>query len=99
MQQSSSKAPLSHALIFINGDNCTQVEYALGQYKELEGKAKIILTSGSPIKLQKEEKEKTEAWFYFDQFGFLTKKLGIKAVPAVVKQAGLRLKINEVALK
>lgn len=97
-----SKVPLSNALIFINGDNKEQVEYAVSQYKELDGKAKIILTSGSPIKLQKgqkEKEEKNEVWFYFDQFGFLVKKLGIKAVPAIVRQDSLRLKINEVVLK
>jgi conjugal transfer pilus assembly protein TraW len=91
-----SKVPLHNALIFINGDNERQVEYALNQYKELQEKAKIILTSGSPTKIQKDH---NDVWIYFDQFGALINKLGIKAVPAVVKQEGLKLKINEVALK
>lgn len=91
-----SKVGLSNELIFINGDNVDQVEYALNQYKTLQEKAKIILTSGSPTKLQRAHKE---VIIYFDQFGALTKKLGIKAVPAMVKQAGLKLKINEVATK
>ena len=91
-----SKVGLHNVLIFINGDNVDQVEYALNQYKVQKEKAKIILTSGSPSKLQKAHKE---VIIYFDQFGALTKKLGIKAVPAMVKQAGLKLKINEVAIK
>ena len=91
-----SKVPLKIALIFINGDNEKQVEYALNEYKALQEKAKIILTNGSPVKLQKEHKD---IWIYFDLFGALTKTLGITAVPAVVKQNELRLKINEVALK
>jgi conjugal transfer pilus assembly protein TraW len=91
-----SNVGLRNALIFINGDNAKQVEYAFQQYKELQEKAKIILTRGSPTKLQKEHKD---VWIYFDQFGALTKKLGIKAVPATVKQDGLKLKINEVVLK
>jgi hypothetical protein len=33
------------------------------------------------------------------QFGALINKLGMKAVPVVVKQEGLKLKISEVALK
>lgn len=91
-----SRIPLGKVLIFINGDNEKQVEYAFQQYKELQEKAKIILTSGSPLEL---EKAHNDVWIYFDQFGALTKKLGIKAVPALVKQEGLKLKISEVALK
>jgi len=34
---------------------------------------------------------------YFDQQGVLTTKLGIKAVPAIVEQSGLRLKVTEVS--
>lgn len=91
-----SRLPLGKVLIFINGENEKQVEYAFAEYKAQNDKAKIILTSGSPTKLQKAHKD---IWIYFDQFGALTKKLGIKAVPAVVKQEGIKLKINEVALK
>jgi conjugal transfer pilus assembly protein TraW len=90
------KVGLRNALIFINGDNTGQVTYALNQYKELQEKAKIILTSGSPVELQKKHQD---VLIYFDQFGALTKKLGIKAVPAIVKQEGLKLKINEVVLR
>lgn len=89
-----SKLPLSNALIFIEGDDQEQVAYALEQYKGLDKKAKIILTSGSPIELQKAHK----VWIYFDQFGSLTTKLGIKHVPAILTQDGLKLKISEVAL-
>ena len=89
-----SKLPLSNALIFIEGDDQEQVAYALEQYKGLDKKAKIILTSGSPIELQKAHK----VWIYFDQFGSLTTKLGIKHVPAIVRQDGLKLKISEIAL-
>lgn len=91
-----SKVPLGKVLIFINADNEKQVEYAFTEYKAHNEKAKIILTSGSPAKLQKEH---NDVWIYFDQFGALTKKLGIKAVPAIVKQEGMKLKISEVALK
>lgn len=91
-----SKMRFHNVLIFINGDNKEQIEYAFQQYKELQEKAKIILTRGSPTKLQKEHKD---VLIYFDQFGSLTKKLGIEAVPALVKQDGLKLKINEVAIK
>lgn len=90
-----AKVPLASAMIFINGDKAKQVEYALKEYKSLNEKAKIILTKGAPIELQKHHK----VWIYFDQFGFLTTKLGIEHVPAIVKQDGLKFKINEIALK
>ena len=62
-------------------------------YKEREEKLKIILVKGEPLKLQREQREQ-KIWIYFDQAGFLTQKLGIKEVPALVIQDGLRLKIS-----
>ena len=88
-----NQVPLRKRLIFINGDNEAQVEYALKKREEYQGLAKIILTKGAPLKIQRKEK----VWIYFDQHGVLTSKLGIKAVPAVVEQAGLKLKITEIA--
>ena len=62
-------------------------------YREREEKLKIILVKGEPLKLQRELK-KQKIWIYFDQAGFLTQKLEIKEVPALVTQDGLRLKIS-----
>jgi conjugal transfer pilus assembly protein TraW len=88
------QVPLSSDLIFINGDNLKQVEFALSHYEAKASKAKIILVKGAPMKLQKEHK----IWIYFDQNGILTSKFGISQVPAVVRQDKLRLKISEVVL-
>ena len=88
------KIALRHDLIFINGDNPKQVEFALSYFKTKDAKATIILIKGSPIKLQKEHK----IWIYFDQEGLLTGKFGITQVPAIVTQDQLQLKIREVAL-
>ncbi len=76
--------PLREALLFIDGDDESQVKFALKQ------QAKIILVKGSPLKLQRKEK----IWIYFDQGGVLTSKLGITQVPALVAQEGLQLKIK-----
>ena len=76
--------PLKEALLFIDGDDDSQVKFALKQ------QAKIILVKGSPLKLQRKEK----IWIYFDQGGILTSKLGITQVPALVTQEGLQLKIK-----
>lgn len=88
-----NQVPLRERLIFINGDNGEQVKYALKRRKEYQGLAKIILTKGAPLEIQRKEK----VWMYFDQQGVLTTKLGIKAVPALVEQSGLRLKVTEVS--
>ena len=88
------KIALRHDLIFINGDNPKQVEFALSYFKTKDAKATIILIKGSPIKLQKEHK----IWIYFDQEGLLTGKFGITQVPAIVTQDQLQLKIREVVL-
>jgi conjugal transfer pilus assembly protein TraW len=82
--------PLREALVFIDGDDEEQVTYALHIYKKLEKKAKVILTNGAPLVLQKKHK----IWMYFDQQGKLTAQLGIKSIPALVEQDGLRLQIT-----
>lgn len=85
---------LSHALIFFDGDDEEQKDWALNKLKELNGKAKLILTKGAPLELSKEIK----APVYFDQEGLLTKKLNIKHVPAEVSQEGFALRIEEIPL-
>lgn len=82
--------PLDHVkmtpMLFIVGNNNKHVSWAL---KKIEDRkifrhdfAKIVLVKGSPLDLQ----EKLDRPIYFDQQGFLTKKLGIEHVPAIVFQ-------------
>lgn len=85
---------MTQALIFIDGDDETQVKWALKQHKQLKSKAKIILIRGKIIDLMRLKKVR----LYFDQGGNLTNKFSIKAVPAVVEQEGKMLKVREVAL-
>lgn len=86
---------LSSLLIFIDGADEAQVSWVQRTYLDGENKSKIILTSGSPFELMEILNEP----IYFDQGGTITKKLGIKHVPAVVVQEGLKLKITEIALE
>jgi conjugal transfer pilus assembly protein TraW len=86
------QVPLRERLIFINGKNEKQLEYAMRKRGEYGGMAKIILISGRPLDIQR----KNKVWIYFDQQGVLTAKFGIKGVPAIVEQAGLKLRIIEV---
>lgn len=84
---------LSTRLLFFDARDQRQVAQARGL---LAGGARIkpILTGGSYLDLMK-------AWrrpVYYDQQGVLTRRLGIRQVPALVSQEGLRLRIDELVL-
>ena len=85
---------LTKTLIFIDGDDETQVKWALKQDKIRKGKTKIILVKGVIIDLMKQTKTR----LYFDQNGTLTKKFSIEHTPAKVEQEGKKLRISEVLL-
>jgi len=86
---------MPYELIFFDGEDEDQLKYVIKKYEESEIKPKLILTGGSPVKLEEEYKLD----FYFDQRGVLIKQLGIKAVPAIVMQDGKVLKIREVMVR
>lgn len=82
---------LSRHLLFFDGRDAAQVERARSLLARYGGKLKPILTGGSYLDLIK-------IWHvpvYYDQFGALTRRLGITRVPALVSQEGLRLRIDE----
>jgi len=80
------KHSLREPLLFINGTDQEQIIWA----KRTEGT--LILTEGNPIELEKQEKRQ----IYFDQESFLSRKLGIQALPARVVQNGRLLSVEEV---
>ncbi len=80
------KTPLLEELLFIDGKDSAQVAWAKSQ------QGKWILTSGRPIELEDHENRP----IYFDQAGYLTKKLEIQALPARVTQEHNRLRIEEI---
>lgn len=84
---------MHQALVFVDGDDKAQMEWATSQYSDL--KAKIILVSGSPI----EEMTTRKRRFYFDQEGRLTGKFGVRHTPAVAEQDGKVIKVSEIKLK
>lgn len=85
--------PFDVQLLFINGNNQKQVEWALAKNSESDIRTKIVLTSGSFMDLDK----KFKVWFYYDQSGKYTQKLNIQHVPAIVRQSGTQLQITEIA--
>lgn len=86
--------PFLSELIFINGNNQKQIDWAVNRFKTNNKKTKIILVSGKYIDLDKRYK----IWFYYDQNGKYTEKLGINHVPAIAYQDGKTIRIDEIPL-
>ena len=85
---------LSRHLLFFDARDPRQVKHARELNGRYAGRIKPILTGGSYLDLMK-------AWrvpVYYDQSGTLTRRFGIRQVPALVSQEGLRLRIDELGL-
>lgn len=85
---------LSRHLLFFDARDPRQVKHARELNRRYAGRIKPILTGGSYLDLMK-------AWrvpVYYDQSGNLTRRFGIRQVPALVSQDGLRLRIDELGL-
>lgn len=80
-------------LVFVDGDNPDQLNWATRRYGDL--KAKIIFVSGSPI----DEMTRRQRRFYFDQEGKLTGRFGIEHTPAIVTQNGRVMRVTEQVVK
>lgn len=86
--------PLDHVslpenLLFFDGDDPQQLSWARKQ----EGR--WIFVKGQPLEAEQQEVRP----IYFDQFGFLCKKLKITQVPALVSQEDKKLKIETFVLE
>lgn len=86
---------LERRLIFLDARDKRQIKWLKEAQKQSnEEQDRVILTGGSPLKLQELIQEKV----YFDQQGDLTNRFKIKHTPATVVQDGLTLKVREVEL-
>jgi len=85
--------PLTKSLLFIDGEDTAQVAW-LRYRLELEPRAVPVLVAGSWLELGR----RLQRPVYFDQQGFMTGRLGVKAVPSRVYQEERRIRIDEVAL-
>lgn len=83
---------LSQQMLFINGDDEKQVAWAKRTESALGGRAKIILVRGAVADHSRREGKP----YYFDQGGKLTERFGIRNVPALIRQEGRYLRIEEV---
>ena len=88
--------PLDHValtapLLFIDARDEAQLGTANTQLAAHQGRLKLILTGGSWQSLTKRLKRPV----FYDQQGSLTRRLGIRNVPALVTQDGRTLRIDE----
>jgi len=89
------QTPLRCKLVFIQGDDESQVNWVQETFFDQDIKVKVILVSGGPVALM----DFWEKPVFSDQGGVITTKLGIRSVPAVVEQEGSKLKISEIHLQ
>lgn len=85
---------LSKHLLFFDARDRRQVAQARELMARYQGKLKPILTAGSYLELM-------QAWrtpVYYDQQGVLSRRFGIRQVPALVSQEGMRLRVDELEL-
>lgn len=87
--------PLEHVslnkpLVFFDSDDKAQTEWVKKHHLE----STLILVNGEPLKLQEAWKKK----IFFDQRGKLQTHFSLKAVPSIVTQEGMLLRIQECAL-
>lgn len=90
--------PLEHVkldgrLVFIDERDVAQSRFAALQLQR-PGRSRIVLVGGSPRRFA----ANYGASAYFDQDGFMSQRLQLREVPAVIEQEGLALRINIVAL-
>ena len=80
-------------LVFIDGDDVRQVDWALRQSEEHgEHRTKIILTNGAPMELMRNRRRQ----FFFDQEARLVTHFNIQQVPATVAKDGTKMRVSEV---
>lgn len=86
---------LSTRLLFFDARDPGQVKRARALINFYQGRVKPILTGGSFLSLMKVWRTQV----YYDQYGVLTRRLGIEHVPAIVSQEGMRLRIDELGAR
>jgi conjugal transfer pilus assembly protein TraW len=81
-------------LLFLDGDDPEQVNWALNEHQQRGDLAKLVLVNGPVIDLM----QQNEVRFYFDQSGRLVHYFKIKQIPAIVEQKDNHLQISEVKI-
>lgn len=77
-------------IVFIDGDESEQVEFAISEGNELD--TLIVLTNGAPLDLMREYGRR----FYFDQDAVMTDRFRITRLPSEVWRDGRVMMVREV---
>lgn len=94
----SDYMPFNNELIFIDGRDPEQVNYALMESKRSPFRSSIVLTAATKFRELLAQKKHL---FYYDQNGKLVSQFGIKHVPTIIYQDNIqprKLRIEEVKL-
>ncbi len=86
---------LSKQLLFFDGADPVQTAWARERITTGEIPIKSILSRGPVLELMQE----WNTWLYVDQRGTLVQRFGIQALPAIVRQEGKQLRIEEIPLE
>lgn len=78
-------------LLFVDGRDEKQLAFSKKIAATSDRPVKIVLVAGEPLSLMR----KWKSTVYFDQGGKLIKRFAITQVPAIVRQEGKRLRIDE----
>ena len=78
-------------LLFVDGRDEKQLSFGKKIAATSDRPVKIVLVAGEPLALMR----KWKSTVYFDQGGKLIKRFAITQVPAIVRQEGKRLRIDE----
>jgi conjugal transfer pilus assembly protein TraW len=78
-------------LLFVDGRDEKQLTFSKKVVATSDRPVKIVLVAGEPLALMRKWKSSV----YFDQGGKLIKRFAITQVPAIVRQEGKRLRVDE----
>ena len=78
-------------LLFVDARDAKQLEFSKRITAASDRPVKLVLVAGAPLELMRKWKMPV----YFDQGGRLTRRFAITQVPAIVRQEGKRLRIDE----
>lgn len=86
---------LTTPIVFFDGDDAVQTRWAREFLGDAPDRFVPLLTNGPVVQLM----QQWNVRLYFDQHGRYAGQLGVRALPAVVRQEGLLLRIDEIALE
>lgn len=78
-------------LLFVDGRDEKQLAFSKKMMATSDRPVKIVLVAGEPLALMRKWKFSV----YFDQSGKLSQRFAITQVPAIIRQEGKRLRIDE----